>query len=445
MSLPVMNLSNSNPNVDGQNVSVSCEQSNCVKSDMLQQEVNIAEFNQILLNQLSMDEQVVAKGNIESLLTELASVIEKSDEAQDFLNWFNDLSEIDQQVVFQLFSLFSNVTYSNVNSFTELSNNGFTNINNNDFASTIISSINSTDIQNYISNPTFQSLQSLISLDNQSDMQKMFSFFDQNKQKIESLLLSLKEDGDNSFNALVQKSTNQSFLNNSNNTNSKVSVENTYLNLQNNSYLINNQSTNMENLNREFSSSDDSTTKVFDLNQVQMNFNNKNLSNVVSKVESTIPNQNIENLLVDKNFSEEFGKLLIKNVTLPNGESQMNIQLQPKELGQISVKLSSQEGIISAQIIVQSALGKELMDSQIHQLKQSLVVQGYQVDKIEVQQVTSTQNNQNLNSGFNFSREQSTSNQYNEQNTSKYSNGLTEDEEEFKAELSNVSGIDYTI
>lgn len=154
-----------------------------------------------------------------------------------------------------------------------------------------------------------------------------------------------------------------------------------------------------------------------------------------------------EHMNFDQNFSNELGKVLIKNLKLPNGISETKIQLHPQELGQIDVKLVANNGQISAQIFTETAIGKELLESQISQLKQSLTVQGYQVDRIEVQQSnpSSNANQDHLKNSFNFNGQQSR--QFareqapQKQNFYRYSD---EAEDSSFYEVS-ISGIDYTV
>lgn len=385
MSIAINSSTNFTNSVEGKNMTKGSEQGEDLS----------VEFNQLLSNLVSSDDK-----NVLNLDNEL-------------MNWFNELTDMEQQVIYDIF--YSSLT-ENTTSLVEM--------------------------QNFISHPTFQSIQSIDLLENQNRMQKLFDFLGKNQTKIESFMQNLSDEEIQNFLLSAQKSNNHSF----NNTDKSSDIlQKTFFDFQKDFSLNVNLSSNNDQFINESSLTGEKEVKMIDLNQVQMNFSSNNLNNILNKTDSTVLNQNFQNLHVDKNFTEEFGKILMKNVKLPNGESQMNIQLQPKELGQMSVKLTSQEGVISAQIIVQSAVGKELLDSQLHQLKQSLVFQGYQVDKIEVQQVSSSSNSQNLNSEFDFSREQSTSQQENKKNLFNYSDTFNEDEDEFISELSNMSGIDYTI
>ncbi len=92
-----------------------------------------------------------------------------------------------------------------------------------------------------------------------------------------------------------------------------------------------------------------------------------------------------------KDLSSELGKLMMKNIKLPNGVTEMKIQLHPHELGKIDINLTSQQGNLTAIFLADSVVGKEMLESSLHLLKHSLVQQGIQIDRIEV--VSSTSNN----------------------------------------------------
>jgi len=156
---------------------------------------------------------------------------------------------------------------------------------------------------------------------------------------------------------------------------------------------------------------------------------------------------NIEHLATNRNFTEELGKIMIKSFKLPDGASETKIQLHPQELGQIDVKLVANNGQISAQLITETALGKELLESQISQLKQSLTQQGYQVNRIEVQQAPPSSNLNNDfkgSSSFNFTGQNSSRQFARDNSNHKYSN-FSEDVDEFVQDMLNVTGIDYTV
>lgn len=177
------------------------------------------------------------------------------------------------------------------------------------------------------------------------------------------------------------------------------------------------------------------------IQNINLNTNNVDNSQMVNK------QQVAEKLNTGQNFVSDLGKVVIKNIQLPNGATETKIQLLPQELGQIDVKISANNGQISATFIAETAMGKELLDSQISQLKNSLVQQGFQVDKIEIQQqqqASSTNTTSELKGSFNFSGQQSARQQSNGQ-AYYQANTYSDEPEEFNKELLSLSGIDYTV
>lgn len=69
-----------------------------------------------------------------------------------------------------------------------------------------------------------------------------------------------------------------------------------------------------------------------------------------------------------------------------NGISEARILLQPEHLGQIDIKISIQNGIVTAQFMAENPLAKDMIENQINQLRLALHAQGLQVEKIEVAQ-----------------------------------------------------------
>ncbi|MFD0698382.1 flagellar hook-length control protein FliK [Paenibacillus sp. GCM10027628] len=88
------------------------------------------------------------------------------------------------------------------------------------------------------------------------------------------------------------------------------------------------------------------------------------------------------------NFSAEMTEHVLKNmkVTLANGISEAKLSLFPKNLGHIDVKITMHEGQLVAQFAADSLAGKQMLESQLPQLRQSLQTQGLQVEKLEVTQ-----------------------------------------------------------
>ncbi|MCM3756719.1 flagellar hook-length control protein FliK [Sporosarcina aquimarina] len=68
------------------------------------------------------------------------------------------------------------------------------------------------------------------------------------------------------------------------------------------------------------------------------------------------------------------------------GTNRLLVKLNPEQLGQIRIELIQMNGVMTARILASTALGKEMLDSQLHQLRQSFNQQNIQVDRIDVTQ-----------------------------------------------------------
>ncbi|MBB4823928.1 flagellar hook-length control protein FliK [Sporosarcina luteola] len=68
------------------------------------------------------------------------------------------------------------------------------------------------------------------------------------------------------------------------------------------------------------------------------------------------------------------------------GSNRMLIKLYPEHLGQIRIELHEMNGVVSARILASTALAKEMLDSQMHQLRQAFNQQNVQVDRIDITQ-----------------------------------------------------------
>ncbi|MCR8642189.1 flagellar hook-length control protein FliK [Paenibacillus sp. N1-5-1-14] len=86
------------------------------------------------------------------------------------------------------------------------------------------------------------------------------------------------------------------------------------------------------------------------------------------------------------NFAEEMSRFVFKSLQVKVGEgvSEAKLSLYPQHLGHIDVKITMQNGHMMAQFAAQTAAAKELLESQLPQLRQMLQNQGLQVEKLEV-------------------------------------------------------------
>ncbi|KGA98248.1 hypothetical protein AJ85_05320 [Alkalihalobacillus alcalophilus ATCC 27647 = CGMCC 1.3604] len=84
-----------------------------------------------------------------------------------------------------------------------------------------------------------------------------------------------------------------------------------------------------------------------------------------------------------KQLEQIFQRQLLSSTT--NGAANtIQVRLYPEHLGRLDIQIVQQEGSLVAKITAQTGSARELIESQINQLRQSLQQQQLQVDRIEV-------------------------------------------------------------
>lgn len=68
------------------------------------------------------------------------------------------------------------------------------------------------------------------------------------------------------------------------------------------------------------------------------------------------------------------------------GTMKILLKLYPENLGSIRIELMQKDGVLSARLLASTPVGKELLDSQLHQLKSTFVQQNIQLDRIDIAQ-----------------------------------------------------------
>lgn len=109
--------------------------------------------------------------------------------------------------------------------------------------------------------------------------------------------------------------------------------------------------------------------------------------------------------------SEEFVKELQKAMNRAQfgqagGANRLVIKLYPEHLGTIRIELIQKDGMLTARMLASTALGKEMLDSQSGQLKQGLMNQNIQVERLEITQALQDTSRQDKNQAFNESFKQ---------------------------------------
>ncbi len=94
-------------------------------------------------------------------------------------------------------------------------------------------------------------------------------------------------------------------------------------------------------------------------------------------------------------FAPEVSEWIGRYIRVSAGESgstAAKFSLYPEHLGHVEIKITTNQGHVSAQIVTDTPLAKEALEGQIQHLRQSLQQQGLIVQKLDVVQQTSETN-----------------------------------------------------
>ncbi|MGY0691561.1 flagellar hook-length control protein FliK [Virgibacillus sp. FSP13] len=126
----------------------------------------------------------------------------------------------------------------------------------------------------------------------------------------------------------------------------------------------------------------------------------------MSKVEQYViyMNQNQNSQTVDQQLIEQFQKVMktSKFLSMNNGTSQLSIALKPDNLGEMMVKLTQINGEMTVKIMVTSQAAKDMLESNMHQLKhmfspQQVVIEKQDLNTNQAQNFQGEQENQSMN------------------------------------------------
>lgn len=161
------------------------------------------------------------------------------------------------------------------------------------------------------------------------------------------------------------------------------------------------------------------------------------------RAEPTVPTPTVR----ISNLIEELGEVLRNSFRLNRtGEgNQIKVNIFPEHLGHLDIRITELNGKIAAQIFTSSLVAKEALDLQVNQMRNSLLLQGITIDKIEITQQHSSQSfgQQHAHPDQRFSQQQK------QGTASGNKNGYQRMDEEATIERNHaVSGtlkVDYTI
>ena len=90
------------------------------------------------------------------------------------------------------------------------------------------------------------------------------------------------------------------------------------------------------------------------------------------------------------------------------GITRLTLKLYPENLGTIRIELVQNDGVLTARLLASTAHGRELLDSQVHQLKQAFAQQNIQLERLDIAQALQDADRQQRDSNFfsNFFKQQ---------------------------------------
>ncbi|MED3800923.1 flagellar hook-length control protein FliK [Lysinibacillus xylanilyticus] len=108
-------------------------------------------------------------------------------------------------------------------------------------------------------------------------------------------------------------------------------------------------------------------------------------------------------------FLKEMQAIINKaQISNAQGITRLSLKLYPENLGTIRIELVQNDGVLTARLLASTAHGRELLDSQAHQLKQAFVQQNIQVDRLDIAQSLQDADRQQRDQSFfnNFFKQQ---------------------------------------
>lgn len=161
--------------------------------------------------------------------------------------------------------------------------------------------------------------------------------------------------------------------------------------------------------------SEQNQNKVLDQNNRQnIDFKQEvfNISEVKNDAKVFSTNMPKTQVLRNINNTEVVTQIMEKiKVSVKPEISEVKMLLKPEQLGEVSLKIATQNGVVTAQFIAESQRVKEIIEANFNQLKDMLLEQGIDVGALEVSvsDQESQQTNQQTNNGQNKNQKQTTS------------------------------------
>ncbi|WP_431029476.1 flagellar hook-length control protein FliK [Lysinibacillus sp. LZ02] len=132
-------------------------------------------------------------------------------------------------------------------------------------------------------------------------------------------------------------------------------------------------------------------------------------------------------------LAKEIQNLLNRSQMSNNqGTMRLVLKLFPENLGQIRIELVQKDGLMHARLLATTAVGKELLDSNLNQLKSAFVAQNIQMERIDIAQSLqdaerNARDQKFFNNFFRQEQEEQEEQQDNDEEKQSFSEFLTEE------------------
>lgn len=101
----------------------------------------------------------------------------------------------------------------------------------------------------------------------------------------------------------------------------------------------------------------------------------------------TITLPTTEKSVASESLVKEIQSLLNRSqIAKSQGTMKLLLKLNPENLGSIRIELLQKDGVLSARLLASTSTGKELLDSQLNQLKSAFAQANIQMDRIDIAQ-----------------------------------------------------------
>lgn len=154
---------------------------------------------------------------------------------------------------------------------------------------------------------------------------------------------------------------------------------------------------------------------VTETKEITSNVQGSTTTMIQTKVESVSITLPTEKAAQSEEFIKELQKVMNRvQFGQAGGANRLVLKLFPEQLGTIRIELIQKDGMLTTKILASTALGKEMLDSNSSQLRQSFAGQNIQLEKLEITQALQESVRQEKNQNFQQSFKQQEQQQHQE-------------------------------